>query len=59
MIKLKRLKDKYIKLYSLKSNNKTILQIEDMGDYIRIYNINHPCYRCDEELITIDLKRKK
>jgi len=59
MLKLRKHRDKYVKLYSLKKGNKTIFQIEDGGDYIRIYPIYYPCLRCSKDFISIDIKKKK
>jgi len=59
MLKLKKYRSKYVKLYSLKKGNKTIFQIEDMGDYVRIYPIYYPVCQCKEDFISIDISKKK
>ncbi len=47
-MKMIRLKDKFRKLYSIRKNGKTIFQLEDCGDYIRLYPLKFKSYRNDK-----------
>lgn len=58
-LKFRKIRDKHLRLYSLRKGNKTIFQVEDCGNYIRIYPINYHTFRCDSEMISFDLKNKK